>query len=271
MIVKGRSKQITRKRTGRRGKKRWPIIIGLKFCAYFLNQDFESMSRREFNSHKNGWLKMFLKMYGYKSLEGIQVYRKIQAKIRQVLTPLIADGGKDATLNEQYSIVGEHLGALVKILNGSGLKPNWSAEYGTHELCTYSTIQTHSKDGKQPSFMSGQWRKFRNPEIKHLGISQRKLKVGQTKWIIRSTYTASSLLNQFYGIIVKALEDGELSKLRICKHCQSFFVADDIRQKFCKSDCTTAYHDKKALDRVRRSRKLRKIREERKMKYLRPN
>jgi hypothetical protein len=58
----------------------------------------------------------------------------------------------------------------------------------------------------------------------------------------------------FYSVIIKTLEDGSFQKLKRCKECQRFFVADRLSEKFCRPECSKAYFDRGALDRVRKSR-----------------
>jgi hypothetical protein len=58
----------------------------------------------------------------------------------------------------------------------------------------------------------------------------------------------------FYTVIIKALEDGSFQKFKRCKECSLFFIADRLSEKFCRPECSKAYFDRGAVDRVRESR-----------------
>jgi len=58
----------------------------------------------------------------------------------------------------------------------------------------------------------------------------------------------------FYSIIIKTLEDSSFQKLKRCKECSRFFVADRLSEKFCRPECSKTYFDRGAVDRVRESR-----------------
>lgn len=62
----------------------------------------------------------------------------------------------------------------------------------------------------------------------------------------------------FYSAIIKTLQDGSFQKLKRCKECQRFFIADRLSDKFCLPECSKAYFDRGALDRVRESREKKK-------------
>jgi hypothetical protein len=106
---------------------------------------------------------------------------------------------------------------------------------------------------------------MQNPEFRYLGYGQRVLNLRGTKWIVRRRFLGEgSLRGWAYEAIITALENGDFVRLKKCKECEKFFVAEDLRQKFCNPQCTRLHHDKEAADRVRRSRKRKKVREGRK-------
>jgi hypothetical protein len=58
----------------------------------------------------------------------------------------------------------------------------------------------------------------------------------------------------FYSVIIKTLEDGSFQKLKQCTECSRFFIADRLSDKFCRPECSKAYFDRGAVDRVLKSR-----------------
>ena len=57
-----------------------------------------------------------------------------------------------------------------------------------------------------------------------------------------------------YSVIIKTLADGSFQKLKRCKECSRFFVADRLSEKFCRPECSKTHFDRGAVDRVRESR-----------------
>jgi hypothetical protein len=54
-----------------------------------------------------------------------------------------------------------------------------------------------------------------------------------------------------YGEIIDALERGYFGRLRRCRECPKFFVAEDPRQKFCTPACMLTADKKAARERVK--------------------
>jgi hypothetical protein len=67
----------------------------------------------------------------------------------------------------------------------------------------------------------------------------------------------------FYSVIIKTLEDSSFQKLKRCTECSRFFIADRLSDKFCRPECSKAYFDRSAVDRVRKSRAKPQIEEKR--------
>jgi hypothetical protein len=74
----------------------------------------------------------------------------------------------------------------------------------------------------------------------------------------------------FYGLIIKTLEDTSFQKLKRCKECQRFFIADRLSDKFCRPECSKAYFDRGAIDRVRKSRANPQVEEKRQVGKKQP-
>jgi len=91
------------------------------------------------------------------------------------------------------------------------------------------------------------------------------LKVLGDNWIVSTRILGvgvTSLRQEIYGIIIDALENGELSRLRRCLNCWKFFVAEDLHLKFCTPKCMRVADGKAAPLRVREWRKRKKAKEQ---------
>jgi hypothetical protein len=81
------------------------------------------------------------------------------------------------------------------------------------------------------------------------------VKVGQQKFYVSKFLYGRSAKERMYGLVIDALERGDFSRLRRCKECDRFFAADDLRQKFCTSDCRDIADRRDAKRRVSEMRK----------------
>jgi hypothetical protein len=66
-----------------------------------------------------------------------------------------------------------------------------------------------------------------------------------------------------YRVIITTLEDASFQKLKRCKECSRFFIADRLSEKFCRPECSKTYFDRGAVDRVRKSRAKPQVEEKR--------
>src|SRR5262249_48538630 len=75
------------------------------------------------------------------------------------------------------------------------------------------------------------------------------------RWVVEKVGGESrSPKESLYWTIIRVLEDGTLSRLRVCDECQRFFAAKDLRQKFCSRECSNIDERRGAKDRVARWR-----------------
>lgn len=84
------------------------------------------------------------------------------------------------------------------------------------------------------------------------------MRIGGKKLIVYhqiNTRTSAGSREDFYSVIIKTLEDRSFQKLKRCKECSRFFIADRLNDKFCRPECSKIYFDRGAGDRVRESRK----------------
>ena len=94
------------------------------------------------------------------------------------------------------------------------------------------------------------------PELEALGPV---LKLGGRKFVVHNHYDFSldppaRTRIHFYSTIIRALTDGTFHKLKKCRECPSFFIADRLTDKFCRPECSQAFFSRDAVNRVRQSR-----------------
>ena len=75
---------------------------------------------------------------------------------------------------------------------------------------------------------------------------------GKTPKLNAQVYDLATCINLAYAQLVS----GEGKAIRQCKHCQKFFVAEDLRAEYCSPRCRGAYNSKMTRKRVK-ERKLR--------------
>src|SRR5262249_47584883 len=65
---------------------------------------------------------------------------------------------------------------------------------------------------------------------------------------------AISVRRECYAIILDALQDGELWRIRKCPNCSKVFAAEHGNQKHCTESCTNSSDKERAKHRVKKSR-----------------
>ena len=97
------------------------------------------------------------------------------------------------------------------------------------------------------------------PEPVFPDSGQGLVRLGQQKFYVSKLFYTGSPKQCLYGLVIEALrERGDLSRLRRCTECHRFFVANDLRQKFCTEDCRDRADRRDARRRVRAMRKRRR-------------
>jgi hypothetical protein len=84
------------------------------------------------------------------------------------------------------------------------------------------------------------------------------VRLGEQRFYVTKTPYRGSPRQRLYSVIIDALERGYFGRLRRCKECETFFSADDLRQKFCTSACMKSADRKNAISRVQKWRKSRR-------------
>ncbi len=86
--------------------------------------------------------------------------------------------------------------------------------------------------------------------VRLLGPERKIVKLGGRKFIVcRQLSPFESFRELFYGVIAESLENGSLSKLRICPECDTVFVAGDPKRRFCSDSCKDEFHNQSRIDR----------------------
>lgn len=138
-------------------------------------------------------------------------FKRLQREITRAIAPLTGLQG-----SANWNDVIDHLQGLTYDINQINWQPMW----------TWASIDD-------------------NPRFRRLlGPDRRILKIGGKKIIFYKMYEASSYRRYFYGILMMALESGDFARLRKCKECQKFFVAEHLNSKFCQPKCSNSYFGK---------------------------
>jgi hypothetical protein len=68
------------------------------------------------------------------------------------------------------------------------------------------------------------------------------LKFGQEMWVFRQGLFVSNFRQTLYALVARALESGYFGRLKKCKYCKRFFVADDYAgREVCSDECRYVY------------------------------
>jgi hypothetical protein len=84
---------------------------------------------------------------------------------------------------------------------------------------------------------------------------ERVIRIQNTRWVLSKVSFASDNFDAMYLDIISSLERGEFGKIRRCPECRIFFLAKNFTRKFCSPECYAQNDRKRALNRVKNSRK----------------
>jgi len=90
---------------------------------------------------------------------------------------------------------------------------------------------------------------------RRLRYGERVIRIKNTRWVLSKVSFASDNFDAMYLDIISSLESGEVGKIRRCPECRVFFLAKNFTRKFCSPDCYARNDRKRALNRVKNSRK----------------
>src|SRR5262249_29364479 len=153
---------------------------------------------------------------------------------RKELAAIVAPA-KTRTPEEAYSL----LEGLVTKIDRMAPKREWHIEAVDYEVGGYQDLET----GKFNLELRERPPDERREVYKLTGYRQGVLKLLEYDWIIstRIFQGVESLRQSLYGIIIDALESGELSRLVKCSSCPRFFVIADRRKEYCAPRCRPSY------------------------------
>jgi hypothetical protein len=226
-----------------------PTDSPLQILADFLNFDFKNGDPAKLKDKDAGHMVAFLY---WPSEEEVQ---ELQAEMRGELAAIVPPA-KTQTPEEAYIL----LDALVRKINKMGLNPEWNLEAVGYQVGAYNDPKT----GKFERELHEKSAREKSEGSKLLGPGQRILKLLGSRWVFSTRILGAdvnSLPKSLYGIVIDALESGELIRLKRCLNCQVFFVAEDLKQKYCTRSCMKAADQKAALKRVQGWRKQQKRKE----------
>ncbi len=218
----------------------------LAVLADFLNFNFETGDPNEL-TNKSLYHTVEFMNWNLNSKEGIEEGKQLQSEILDDLIPIIPPAMSNYP-KESYELIDR----LIHKINGMGLIPEWGLEpvgyrwvqVGDPEAAEFDLEPIDSSEAEDI--------------YRDLGPGQRVLGLLGYKWVVNtkvSLRNAPSLRHSLYWNIIDALENGELVWLRRCLNCWKFFVAEDLRQKYCTPECTKAADNEAAKKRVRKWRK----------------
>jgi hypothetical protein len=221
----------------------------LKILADFVNFDLKRDDPAKLKGKDAGHMLAFVHWPSEQEAE------KLQAEIGRELAAIVPPA-KTRTPEEAYRL----LEALVRKINKMGLNPEWNLEPVDYEVGAYND----PKNGKSELELFRKSARGKSELYELLGGGQKVFELLGYNWVVNTRIlgpAVESLRESLYGIIIDALENGELVRLRRCLNCQVFFVAEDLKQKYCAKGCMKAADQKNALKRVREWRKQKKLKD----------
>jgi hypothetical protein len=127
------------------------------------------------------------------------------------------------------------LKAIVRRVNSLGISAEWTAE-------------AEAPKGKVGEFPSGLLHEL---WLRGLGPGKGILNLAGKKYRVRQDWREETGTQRHYLAVIDALEDGTFTKLRRCKKCSRFFIADRRSDRFCSAKCSKAtFSGDAAKDRV---------------------
>ncbi len=232
----------------KRSRKSLPTKSHIEFLAYFLDYDFKSKNAEEMTS-RNDPVELLLHANRLVSREGLKAGWNLQQELTKDLLGLVKEQG------EEFGDRFEKVARLVIKINRLKISPVYTIEMGT------LGIMMDTKRGRR-------FIKKINPEIYRLGSDRGTLNFPHYKLIVKRGYYGidysdpitspdrgiDALRKLLYGLVIEALETGELTRLRMCLECEDYFIANDPREIYCKPECREVRHRREAKDRMRKSR-----------------
>ena len=224
-------------------------LIGLKVLAMVLNFDFEAGSSQDLERLKR------LSPYDFANVESVLTKgdpdekkraNGIRAELRADLEPIIAPEGK-VSATEAYVRIHK----LLEKINKIGSKAVWGVEPVDYKwVGSDEDAELIPKEAEDARDTTWYWTSSRTVEL--LGY----------KWFVGVQGVAADFAfsrDELYLNIRDAFQIGVFDRLRICRLCKKFLVAEDARQQFCSDEHRNEFHNKDRLEsgwfKDRRSRK----------------
>jgi len=203
------------------------LLRFLKLLADFLSQDFKKKTWRSFLSHAGQFGNILPSEF--RGQEGMKKAKGLQIEMHSNLIGIIEG---DPVAEEAKQIgwarpnLYESLFTLIENLNGLGLQQRWQVMPANKKAakimgCDYYPLRP------RPGQVFAEFR--------------------GSRWLVENWPLTVGARAFLYSIIGTALENGELPRLRVCLHCHKYFVAEDLKRKFCKDKCKEVFHNKRRL------------------------
>jgi len=214
-------------------------LTGLKALAMVLNVDFEAGSPQDLKTLKD------LSPYDFANVEWVLTKggpdekkraNGIRAELRADLEPIIA-GEKDNEVSPTEAWWRIH--KLLEKINKIGSKAVWGVEPVDHEwVGSAEDGELIPKEAGDSGDTTWFWTSRKMVEL--LGY---KWFVGLQGHEVDGTFSR----DQLYSYIRDAFQIGVFDRLRICRQCKNFFVAEDDRKQFCSNEHRNDFNNSQRL------------------------
>ena len=206
-------------------KKKSSMLSSLDLLAAFLNFDFDS---GELSTIKDS----FRASLAFVRFPTRTKCREIQKGLKEDLFPLIAPGRKLAPLDAYKSLYD-----VVEKINKMQLNLKWAVMPVDYDFGNDVDLELVPIDSTEAKVKMQDY----------LAPGQEVLQLLNHRWIVSeriSLIDAGSLKQYLYWAVIQALENGTISQLTQCKHCNNWFVQEDIRRNFCGRKCKDDFHNR---------------------------
>ncbi len=217
----------------------------LNLLADFLNQDFETKSWERFLEHADEHATTIRSEFG--NAEGIDKAKSVQFELKHLLRVVVEGDPSERKAKElglPRTNLYDELFELVSTLNDLELKQTW---------------QVMPANKKAADIMGCKYvRKRTRP-------GEPFLEIRGSKWQMNSWSATWNSREWLFSVLGSALQNNELPRLKVCLLCKKYFVAEDLKRKFCTDECKVKFHNKSRLASgyFRKNRAMRKKRERR--------
>lgn|SRR5262249_6499357 len=226
-----------------------PAKLDLGLLADFLNFPYAGKGEKPFEQKdplsRLKCLHPLGEDFGFDSAwDDPQAVARLQTELLQVLDPLIGQRPK------KQRLVRGHLEKLVQKINSLDLNFRW-------------IVGSADEERLVPDFDPSTGKPISNSEKKirpWQNSGHAIFEIWGTKWIVTKSivrewsWNIQSVRKLLFSIVVISLENRQLSRLKRCGMCRTFFVTPDRRNNYCTADHRKLYARLEAKTNMRQRR-----------------